>query len=414
VTYAGTRSPRAALAWLLLIAACIRPPIAAPPIAAPPGAAHAGVSIVIYQGGTPATSYGVVDDRRWIELEDHELVLDQLDPGASLASLVIEPLEGGPLAVERCAREAWPSLPAGAPPRSGRPRPRDALVVPSNDPVVATKPAATVAPSVRCSVRGASGRRLVRIFYVSHSLTYATQHDLAMAVSDRAELATRFTFATPGWHEHAEVVLFDGAPGGEHPPSELVRGAVELDGSIAIFASKPRVVAARLVRIYDGAIATVAVDPSDVNSGAASSHFVWVWIELADTALSPGPMHARIEVPDEPVRELDLPATLRASAIGSGVRVPLWPDDMLRGTRERLAESGALTEISERLLLSISNLGEVPREVWVEEHARKARHLRIDRAWPKPPLATGDIVRATLEVKPHAIERAGYTVTYEF
>ena len=406
--YAGTRSPRAALAWLLLIAACARPPIAALP-----GAATAGVSIALYRGGTPATSYGMVDDRRWIDLDDHELVLDDVDAGASLASIVIEPLEGLPLAVDRCAREAWPTLPADAPPRSERPRPRDALGVRSNDPGVATNPAATVAPSVRCSVRGAPGRRLVRILYVSHSLTYTTQHDLAMASSDRAALATRFTFATPNWHEHAEVVLFDGAPRGEHPPSELGRGAVQLDGSIAILASKPRAVAARLVRIYDGAIASLVVDPSDVHWAAESSHFVWVWIELADTTLSPGPMHVRIGVPDEPVRELDLPSPLRASATGSGVRVPLWPDDMLRGTRVRLAESSAPAEITERLLLSISNLGEVPREVWVEEHARKARHRRIDRAWPKPPLATGDIVRATLEVKPHATERAGFTVTHE-
>lgn len=395
--------------WLLWFAACARPPITAPS-----GAATPGISIALYQGGTPATSYGAVDDRRWIELDDHELVLEHIDPGASLASLVIETLEGVPLAVERCAREALPSLPAGAPLRPELPRPRDAPVVPSNDPVGATKPAATVAPSVRCEVRGAAGRRLVSILYVSHSLTYTTQHDLSMTVSDRAELATRFTFATPHWREHAEVVLFDGAPGGLHPPIELVRGAVQLDGSISILASKPRAVAARLVRIYDGAIATAAVDPRDVNWNAGSSHVVWVWIELANTTLSPGPMHARIGVPDEPIRELDLPATLRAPAIGSGVRVPLWPDDMLLGTRVRRSDAGDPTELSERLLLSISNLGEVPREVWVEEHARNARHRRIGRAWPKPPLATGDIVRARLEVKPHAIERAGYTVSYEF
>jgi hypothetical protein len=218
---------------------------------------------------------------------------------------------------------------------------------------------------------------------------------------------------TPNWRAHADLAVFEGAPGGEHPPSELARGPVALDGSTAILATKPREVAAHLMRIYDGALATPEVDASDVNWNAESIHLVWVWIELVHATLSPGPIHARIDVPDEAMRELDLPATLRAPAPGGDVRLPLWPDDLLSGTRLRLSDSDGLAQLSDRLMLSISNLGEVSRDVWVEEHARRARHRKLDRAWPKRPITTGDVVREKLEVKPHTVERAGFTVTYE-
>ncbi len=444
MTQAGTRSPRAALpkrsaifvclAWTVLATAC-----AHPRVTTPTAAATAGISIALYQGTTPELSYGVVDDRRWIELGSHELVLDHIEPGASLASLVIEPLGpelGTPLAIERCVREALRSVSAPvAVPGPPHAMTRDELVrariaalgVAEGEPIAPSKPAATsrgarrtiaVAPIVRCTASGTPGKRLVRILYVSYSLAYTAQHDLAMTAPDHAELATRFTFVTPNWREHADVVVFDGAPGGEHPPTELVRGRVSLDGSTAILAIKLRDVPAHLVRIYDGAIATPETDASDVSWNAESIHLVWVWIELARTALSPGPIHARIALPDEAVRELELPATLRAPQLGADVRLPLWPDDMLSGTRLRLSDSDGSSQLSERLILSISNLGDVARDVWVEEHARKARRRKLERAWPRRPLvnaaADGDVVRQKLEVKPHAIERAGYTFTYEF
>ena len=44
----------------------------------------------------------------------------------------------------------------------------------------------------------------------------------------------------------------------------------------------------------------------------------------------------------------------------------------------------------------------------------RARHRKIERAWPQRPTATGDVLLEKLEVKPHAIARAGFTVTYEF
>jgi len=420
------------VAWLVL-AACT-PEHATAPTAAP----TAGISIALYRGATSGTSYGVVDDRRWVELESHELVLDHIETGASLASLVIEPLDGPPLAIERCAREALPLGPLGPAPAAAPPphvireeliRARLAAIRAAEGGGIALStrqvierdaptPTSAIAPVVRCTVSGSPGKRLVRILYVSHSLGYTTQHDLAMTTPDRAEIATRFTFVTPNWREHGDVAMYDGAPGDERLPIELARGPVTLDGSTAILATKLREVTAHLVRIYDGAVATPETDASDVSWNAESSHLVWVWIELARSTLSPGPIHARIALPDGAVREVDLPATLRAPQLGAGLRLPLWSDEALIGMRLRRSDSEGSSQLTERVMLSISNLGEVARDVWVEEHARKAQHRTIDHAWPNRPLVNavdgGDVVRQKLEVKPHAIVRAGYTVTYEF
>jgi hypothetical protein len=143
-----------------------------------------------------------------------------------------------------------------------------------------------------------------------------------------------------------------------------------------------------------------------------------VWLEL-HAALAPGPVRAHVELAGEPVRDLELPASLRdvhADPRGEVVRLPLWLDASLAGSRLRFADPtiDADATTSERLMLSISNLGDVPREVWVEEYVRRARHRKIERAWPERPSATGDVVLEKLEVKPHAIARVGWTVTYEF
>jgi len=208
--------------------------------------------------------------------------------------------------------------------------------------------------------------------------------------------------------------VFDGVPGGERLPTELAHGAVALDGSIAILSAPPRDLAASLRRIYDGAVATPGVDVADPTWNAESTHAVWVWLELR-APLAPGPVRAHVELPGEPARDLELAATLREDH-GDGVRLPLWLDATLAGSRLRFSDPtiDADATTSERLMLSISNLGDVPREVWVEEHVRPSRHRKIERAWPQRPMASGDVVREKLEVKPHAIERVGYTVTYEF
>ena len=402
--------------------------------------ADAGISIALYSLGTPESSYGVVDDRRWVELTGKELVLEHVDPGASLASLVIEPLAGGSLAITRCAREALPLVP----PKS--PTEKPAVIAAPIDLGVAldraklrrqilvqqalarrqkvakqeAEPLAHVDATVVCTVDGTPGRHLVRILYVSAKLTYRVQHELVVSTPDRATLVTRFAIATPSWHEHADVIVYDGVPGGLRPPSEVTRGAVALDGSIAILSTPARETVARVRRIYDGAVATPAVDVADAAWNSESSHGVWVWLELPHATLAPGPVRAHVELPDELPRDVELPAGVRGTSDQDDLlRFPLWVDTQLTGTRQRFTDPNSDptandTGLAERLLLSVANQSDAPREVWVEEHVRRSRRRKIERAWPKRPMATGDVVREKLVVKPHAIERVGYTVEYVF
>ena len=422
---------------LLLLAACTaRHPTG------PQKPADAGISISLYSLGTPESSYGVVDDRRWVELTGKELVLEHIEPGASLASLVIEPLAGGSLAITRCIREALPEPPPKPPAPVAKPPPVPTIQigVPNADrrelreilirrmrekgkktPVKPEpEPMSRVDATVVCTVDGAPGRHLVRILYVSTKLNYRVEHELAVTTPDRAKLVTRFAIATPSWHEHADVIVYDGVPGGERPPREVTRGPVALDGSIAILATPTRETAARVRRIYDGAVATPQVDVADAAWNSESSHGVWVWLELPHTTLAPGPVSAHVELPDELPHDVELPAGVRGTSDEDDLlRLPLWVDTQLTGTRQRFTDpstdpSANDTGLAERLLLSVANQSDAPREVWVEEHVRRSRRRKLLRAWPKRPMASGDVVREKLVVKPHAIERVGYTVEYVF
>ena len=394
---------------------------------------EAGVAIALYGTGDPDTAYAVVDDRRWVESSGHELALDRIDPGASLASLVIEPAGAEPLAITRCTRDVLPVVPAAVPAAVLPLHAASAELPPSVDaeaqavpaPPRMAAPAATleaVAPTVHCAIAGPPGRRLVRIMYVSRTLGYRTQHDVAMVTPDRARLVTRFAIATPAWHEHAAITVFDGRPGGERAPTELARGQVALDGSIAILAVPPRELAARLRWVYDGAIATPELDASDAAWNAGSTRAVWVWLEVPHAALSRGPARVHVELPGEPIRDLELASASRG-APGSGdpglLRLPLWADGALSGTRQRLSDPGfdpdaANGALAERLMMSIANLGDAPRDVWIEEHLRPSRRHTLAHAWPKSPATSGDLVRERVTVRPRAIVRVGYTVTYEF
>jgi hypothetical protein len=403
---------------------------------APEEAATAGISIALYaepSGG----AYGVVEDRRWIEITGHELMIDRIDPGAALASLVIEPLGASDLHITQCVRERLPELPPVVPKAAleltspnamnekraallPRPRRKSAFDPPppaplSKHPSSAVPPPDRVDTSVRCQAEGAPGRHLIRILYVSTTLVYRAQHDVAMVAADRATVTTRVAITTPAWRTRGEVVAFDGAPGGQELPHEIARGQVVLDGSVAIVEVAPHEVAAELRRVYDGAIATPDLPAADMGWNRESTQFVWVWLELAKLHLAPGAFHVHVELPNEGIRDVDVPAAGRRQADrpDAPLRLPLWVDDTLIGSRQRFGDT-ATDELAERLMLSVANTSDTSREVWLEEHVRPARHRRVERAWPTKPSSSGDLVRHKVAVAPHKIERVGYTLVYDF
>ena len=374
---------------------------------------HAGLAIALYARGE--TSYGVVDDRRWIDVSSSDVLLANIDPGAALASLVIEPVDRA-LQIGECVRDRLPDPPAHDTDTTAQDA-RRALVlrrlgVPPPPPP-APRPVeveARFAPLVRCAVSARPGRYLVRILYVTTRIGYRAQHELVL-VGDHAQLTSRYAIATPPWGGRAHVVLYDGAPGGERAPLEISRGEVTLDGSTAVLATPTRDVHGALRRIYDGAVLGID-DTTDISWGRDSVAAVWVWLEIAPVSVAPGPVHVHLEV-GEGVRDLDIPTAMRKQD-DTVLRLPLWVDSSLRGSRMRFVEYNDGAMLIERLVLGVANLGDVPREVWIEEHVRRANRRKLDHPWPKKPTVAGDIVRSKLEARPGRIERTGYTLQYNF
>ena len=396
-------------------------------------AADVGVSIAVYE--RDGAGYSVVDDRRIIELGSQtSVLLSNIDPGADLASLVLEPTTKG-LHVGSCTRDRLPEPPVvdtleeysrrqmeiqAALERERRirairgepapPTPQPPRTASSDD-----KP--RYMPVVRCEVSGAPGKYLVRLLYVSKTLRYRAQHDVELSDDGKqATVVSRFALHTPPWRTRAEVVLFDGVPGGERPPKEVTRGNVELDGTVAILAVAPQQTTAEMRRVYDGAV-FMGDDEKDPLWGRESQMSVWVWLELAKLHLAPGPIHIHLVDADGP-KDIDIPSTSRKQEDepDAPLRLPLWTDDELRANRMRTIEYNDGNELTERFVFSIGNTGDTPREVFIEEHLRPASKRRIEKPWPKKATsaAPGDLLRTKLEAKPGRVTRAGYTLTYEF
>lgn len=399
-------------AALVVVAAC-RPHVAPRETAA----AKEGVSIAMYESG--GRGYSVVDDRRWLDISGGSVLLANIDPGASLASLVIE--TGGDLRIGPCVRDRLPEpeAPKLDPvniPVSRRYEDYVPLQPPPAEPprVVADGPAPRYAPIVRCDVQGTPGRHLVRIVYVSTTLRYRAAHDVSIVEPTRATVTSRFVVETPPWRVRANVVLFDGVPGGDRPLGEVARGDIALDGSTAILANPARTVDAELRRVYDGAI-LASDDRQDIAWGHDSVQSVWVWLVLRKLRLPPGPIDVHVDLPGEGLRDAIVADTSRKQddEPGAPLRLALWADESLRGMRQRIVDRSDGDVLTERVILGVGNMGDAPREVFVEEHLRPARKRRIERAWPKKPSAAGDVLRTKLVAKPGAVARTGYTISYD-
>lgn len=428
---------RALLAVLLLGACHAHGPVknSKPP--------EAGVSIAVYE--RDGAGFSVIDDRRWIDLGTQtSILLANIDPGADLASLVLEPTNPS-LHVGSCTRDRLPEWDAvenleeyskrqqelqQALERERRIRAirGEAAPPPAPAPHVVTPDSARYVPVVRCEVSGAPGTYLVRLLYVSKTLRYRAQHDVELSADGtKAAVVSRFALPTPNWRTRAEVTLFDGVPGATHPPEEVTRGTIELDGTVAILAVPPKSVSSQIRRIFDGAILSGS-DEKDPMWGRDANLSVVVWLELAALKLAPGPIHVHLEDADGP-KDLDIPPTSRhqADEPGAPLRLPLWVDDDLHPTRVRTTEYDDGKQLTERLVFTIGNTSEQPRELFIEEHLRPAQQRKVEHPWPKgakitsaktatsaPNTPSTDILRMKVEAKPLKTIRTGYTLTYVF
>ena len=386
-----------------------------------------GITISLYAAGTD--SFAVVDDRRWVQVDGASIMLANIDPGAQLASLVIEP-QSSALRIDQCVRERLPDIAPKDPLEEYaeiqrqrralelRLRIEERLGVPPERHQQAKPPEPEgdrFVPVVQCDVKAKPGRYLVRVLYVTKRLGYRAQHDIDVKDDKRAQITSRFAIMTPVWQQRAQVILYDGVPGGERSPREVTRGQVTLDGSTSVLAVPTREVASTLRRIYEGAVITTD-DSNDVMWGHDSTQAIWVWLELDKLRLAPGPARVHIDLPGEGIRDLDVPATSRKQddATDATLRMPLWIDESLRGSRVRIIEYNDTASLQERYLMGVANTGDSEREVFIEERMRKAQKRRIERAWPKKPIADKDVLRTKLVIKPGRLERTGYTLLYDF
>src|SRR5678815_2433070 len=106
-----------------------------------------------------------------------------------------------------------------------------------------------------------------------------------------------------------------------------------------------------------------STDMTDVQWGRDSVQAIWVWLELANARLAPGPVRVHLELPVEGIRDLDVPQPSRKQDDADPrLRLPLWVDESLRGSRQRLLEYNDGASIAERYVFSVANLGDSERE----------------------------------------------------
>ncbi len=394
----------------------------APPSNAKPP--EAGISIALYRSGK--TSYGVVDDRRHVEIRGSSILLDNIDPGASLASLVIETADPR-LQIGPCTRERLPdqveSNKLAAYERHVEEMRRERRLPrrytrPAPVPPKVTRVAERFAPIVQCNVAGTPGKYLVRIVYVSTTLGYRVQNDIEVHDATKARIESRFAVVTPPWRARAEIVVFDGLPGGAEPPRELTRGTVTLDGGTSILQIPSREMPALLRRVFEG---VGFGDDGGEENYSNDTLSVWSTLEVPHLQLARGQTRVHVDLDGED-RWIDVPMQKddRSADVSRDkklddepLRIKLWIDSTLRGTRQRMILQNDGVHMVEAVTLNMSNAGDAPREVWLEEHARPAKRRMIERAWPAKPSASGDRIRNKVVVKPGRVERVGYTLVYD-
>src|SRR5262249_37651571 len=122
--------------------------------------------------------------------------------------------------------------------------------------------------------------------------------------------------------------------------------------------------------------------------------------------------HAHIQLAGETARDIDIPAQGRRQ-LASVLGLPLWIDEQLRGRRDRWSRSPGDAAMIDRFAVSIANLGETAREVWIEEALRPARRRTVRNAWPAAPALLATVLRMKLIAPPGKIERGGFEIEYE-
>jgi hypothetical protein len=425
----------------------------------PAASRTAGLALTYYRQRNPDGTVErlvVVEQRRWVEVgADRTLEIDRIDDGADLATLVIEPL-GGTLVLGRCGRDSVLQALRGAPAAwvgrvveievaGGRTIAGTIVGVEDRHVVIAGPDGKTTVVRfeawralrvaggdsvVRCAVAAGTGRQLVRVVHATTAFGFEAEHTIRarLGADDKGEveIVARFTVETPPWQVPADVTIFDGLPGAARSPRQVFRGPITLSGDPVVVSGPTLTAPARIEAVY-------RADPNQLHGGdgprdpgwrmGATFGDVHDWLELdiGDAPLPPGGMMVEVARAGEPPQlvtitddALELPDP--EAARPTPTRIRLWAAPDLKGGRNKVQVSSSSDNASliESVVLSISNGGERPREVVVEEELRPHRkHLTVVRPFPKKPALRENLLRLRLTVPPGAT-RAGYILDYDF
>ena len=365
-----------------------------------------GTAMTVYLGKDPGSAIALIDDRQRLAVANSTFLLDRVEPGAQ--PLVIEPLDRQPFRVGACTHErvAGSSLDLLGTPRattkSGQPR--QPLPVP---------PPGVIAPQLRCAVTAAPGTHLVRVVQHTPLPGFQTLHDVHYDGGDHAKLTTRFVIKSLTWgKQRAALTVFEGLPGGDRSPSPIARGEVVLDGSTTVLANPPIDVPARLRVVYDGAVASASVSPTDAAWRRESKSTVATVLELDTVDLPAGQVDVHfsgIQLRDTTVAQRD------RERVGDTLRLQLDAVTTLRGERRNTTTDVSVGKtgktITTKIAITVSNLSDDPKAVAIEEQLRPGV-TRVTLKLPPTAKLVGDTVRADVVVPPHGNQRLEIKVTY--
>jgi hypothetical protein len=395
----------------------------------------------------------VVEQRRWVDVgADKTLDIDQIDEGADLESLVIESLSNpGGLKLGGCSRDlvsirggattAWVGRQAVISVGRGKTASGTITSVRDGTIILAAADGTVTAvelreaksftivggdAQVRCQVESGSGKQLVRVVYTTPGLTFSSEHTMVVKLDEMgkgtAEITPRFTVYTPAWQVVADVALYDGIPGGTHPPHEVFRGPITLTGDPVIVAGQTIKAPAKLDAIYRGAVVSPGEPTRDQYWRNGMTMDVWEWLELdlGNDTMPPGRVMLEVTQAGEPVPQ---PALVEADAIElvdpagdrlGEIRIKLWPSVDLRGMRYKYPLSILDNGLTESLLFSVSNGGDRVRDLVIEEELRPAKKREVMKPFPKKPTVRNGVLRVRVTARPGRAVRVGYVMSYEW
>jgi hypothetical protein len=263
---------------------------------------------------------------------------------------------------------------------------------------------------VRCAVRGAPGRHLVRVAYATGGVAWKAVHRVEAVIGADGETGTAivrtgFEIDAPGWTGDADIALWRGLPGAGDPPERVWSGRAGLGEAVTVW-SAPKKVGARLIAIYRGAVVSPGESPTDPYWRQSSIGDVATWLML-DAPLPAGAALVPVSIAGGGPRV----ARGNFAREGAGARVALWNDPELHGLRVKTL-SGDQQEMREHLAFSVVNHADHPREVWIEEELRPARRRRVVRSKPKVAVDRG-VLRVQLTVPPNGVAGGDADLAYD-